>query len=118
MARISPTRSSKSTSYSRASPAVSVTTADVHSVVLAHQDVGAAIPSEENAAFYFHNFVTWTRMEEVIGLYFSMFDEPWKAHVEGEGGRCGGLFEENYDIKPWVERALEEEFPGPVNWSD
>ncbi len=80
--------------------------------------VGAAVPSEANAAFYFHNFVTWTRTREVTSFYFSIFDEPWKAQSEGEVGRCWGLFEENYEIKPWVERVFTEEFPAPVSWSE
>ena len=41
--------------------------------------VGDAIPSPDNASFYFRNFVSWARAENVKYFYFSAYDEPSKA---------------------------------------
>ncbi len=76
---------------------------------------GQAIPGPENASRYLREFVEWSRSEDVIGFYFSTFDEPWKVQHEGERGRCWGLFEENYAIKPGVEVVFDEEFPSSAN---
>ena len=41
--------------------------------------VGDAIPSPDNASFYFRNFVSWARADQVKYFYFEAYDEPWKA---------------------------------------
>jgi len=41
--------------------------------------VAAAVPSTENASFYFLNFISWARANNVQYFYFSSFDEGWKA---------------------------------------
>ena len=41
--------------------------------------VGDAVPTPENAALYFKNFISWARTKEVKYFYFEALDEPWKA---------------------------------------
>ena len=54
-------------------------------------DWGPAHPSNYLAAYYFLNFVSWARAENVKYFYFEAFDEPWKS-AEGEvGGALGDL---------------------------
>lgn len=46
---------------------------------------GAAVPSVENAAFYFVSFVSWARANSVPYFYFAAFDEPAKGDDDGWG---------------------------------
>ena len=44
----------------------------------AGDQIGDAIPSPENAAYYFLNFESWAKAQGVASFYFEAFDEPWK----------------------------------------
>jgi exo-beta-1,3-glucanase (GH17 family) len=79
--------------------------------------VGAAIPSPENASFYFLNFISWARANNVSYFYFSALDESWKAnHEEGPQGACFGIWNKNGILKP----GMQNVFDGQTitdNWS-
>ena len=78
--------------------------------------VGEAVPSPENAAFYFLNVVSWARENNIPFWYFSALDETWKAAVEGPQGAHWGIFDKDGDLKPGMEHVFE----GRVivdNWS-
>lgn len=82
----------------------------------AGQIVGAAIPSADNAAYYFQNFVSWARAEGVSYFYFESTDEAWKRTREGEVGAHWGLMEADHRLKPGMERVFNGETL-PDNWS-
>lgn len=78
--------------------------------------VGQAVPSPENAAFYFLNFISWARANNVMYFYFSALDETWKATYEGPQGACWGVFDKDGNLKP----RMQDVFDGntmPDNWS-
>ena len=80
------------------------------------EQVGNAVPSHENAAFYFLNFVSWARANNVDYFYFEAFDEPWKAAYEGSLGAHWGIWDKYGKIKP----GMENVFAGRTmadNWS-
>lgn len=77
---------------------------------------GNAVPSPENAAFYFLNFVSWARAEGVSYFYFEAFDETWKADYEGPQGAHWGVWDKDGNLKP----GMQDVFYGmtiPDNWS-
>jgi exo-beta-1,3-glucanase (GH17 family) len=77
---------------------------------------GDAVPSPENASFYFLNFVSWARANNVSYFYFEAFDENWKAAYEGPQGACWGIWDKNGQLKT----NMQEVFDGKVitdNWS-
>lgn len=78
--------------------------------------VGEAVPSGENAAFYFLNFVSWARAERVDYFYFEAFDEAWKAAYEGPQGAHWGLWDGRGRLKAGMERVFAGETV-PDNWS-
>ncbi len=51
---------------------------------------GNAVPSPENASFYFLNFVSWARANDVPYFYFEALDETWKTAHEGPQGAHWG----------------------------
>ena len=61
--------------------------------------VGEAVPSPENARFYFLNFVSWARANQVKYFYFSAFDEEWKAGDEGPQGAHWGRWDALGNLK-------------------
>ena len=67
---------------------------------------GKAVPSPENAAFYFLNFISWVRANNVDYFYFEAFDEPWKAEFEGTRGAHWGIWDKYGKIKPGMERVF------------
>ena len=76
---------------------------------------GAAVPSSENASFFFLNFVSWARANNVQYFYFESFDETWKAAHEGPVGSHWGIFDTNGILKP----GMQDVFDGktiPDNW--
>jgi len=78
--------------------------------------VGDAVPSPENASFYFLNFVSWARANNVPYFYFEAFDESWKAVYEGPQGACWGIWDKDGNLKP----GMQDVFDGKVmqdNWS-
>jgi hypothetical protein len=71
--------------------------------------VGDAVPTPENASFYFLNFVSWARAESVGYYYFSGFDEKWKAQYEGPQGACWGIWDQDGVLKPGMQVAFDGE---------
>lgn len=68
---------------------------------------GLAVPSAENAAFYFLNFVSWARQKEVDYIYFSGHDETWKTAVEGSVGAHWGILDKDGNLKPGMQRVFD-----------
>lgn len=77
--------------------------------------VGDAVPSLENACYYFLNFTSWAQAEGVNYFYFEAFDEPWKANSEGSQGAHWGVWDNNRNIKT----CMQDVFYGETvknNW--
>ncbi|MEI8067981.1 MAG: glycosyl hydrolase family 17 protein [Candidatus Shapirobacteria bacterium] len=75
-----------------------------------------AVPSVQNAAFYFKNFVSWARAKKVEYFYFEAFNEAWKVKNEGPQGGAWGIW--NKDKKMKV--GMMDVFKGIVmkdNWT-
>lgn len=79
--------------------------------------IGDAVPSPENAAFYFLNFVSWARANHVDYFYFEAFDEAWKAQYEGPQGACWGIWDRFGNLKPGMEAVFDGETMED-NWSN
>lgn len=78
--------------------------------------IGDAVPSLENACFYFLNFVSWARANNVKYFYFEAFDEEWKASHEGPQGAHWGVWYKDGILKP----CMQDVFDGktiPDNWT-
>ncbi|HOH66961.1 MAG TPA: PASTA domain-containing protein [bacterium] len=78
------------------------------------EPLGQAVPSKENAAFYFLNFVSWARAEKVDYFYFAAFNEPWKQ--EWDWGPYWGVWDQFGQMKPGME-AVFEDMTILDNWS-
>ncbi len=79
--------------------------------------VGEALPSPENAARYFLNFASWARVNHVPYFYFEAFDERWRTAYEGTQGACWGIWDEDGNLKPGMERVLNgdsSQITGPI----
>ena len=72
---------------------------------------GNAVPSPENAAFYFRDFVSWARAGGVGYFYFEAFDETWKATYEGPQGAHWGVWDKDGNLKPGMQDVF---WPGAV----
>jgi exo-beta-1,3-glucanase (GH17 family) len=60
-----------------------------------------ALPSTQNASFYFLNVSAWAKALNVPYFYFEAFDEPFKTNTEPNGvGNHWGLFENKSTLKP------------------
>lgn len=79
--------------------------------------IGEAVPSLENASFYFLNFISWARENNVLYFYFSAFDESWKAQYEGPQGACWGIWDKEGSLKPGM-RSVFDDNTISNNWSD
>jgi exo-beta-1,3-glucanase (GH17 family)/DNA-binding beta-propeller fold protein YncE len=79
--------------------------------------IAEAVPSPTNAAFYFLNFVSWARANEVEYFYFEAFDEAWKAAHEGPQGACWGVWRGDGELKDGMEAVFDGETL-PDNWTD
>jgi len=77
---------------------------------------GCAAPSPENASFYFLNFISWARANEIEYFYFSAFDEGWKAAREGPQGACWGVWDKHGNLKPGMQRVFDGDTI-PANWN-
>ncbi len=75
-----------------------------------------AVPSPVNASFYFLNFVSWARANNIPYFYFSAFDESWKARYEGPQGACWGIWDKDGNLKPGMQRVFDGETT-PDNWT-
>ena len=62
----------------------------------------AAVPSPQNAAKYFAEFVAWANAQNVEYYYFAMFDEPWKTEP-GMVGPHWGIWDSTMKLKPGME---------------
>jgi exo-beta-1,3-glucanase (GH17 family) len=56
--------------------------------------VDSAVPSLDNAAYYFLDFESWARANKRKTFYFEAFDEAWKAAYEGPQGATWGIFDQ------------------------
>ncbi len=80
------------------------------------QPIGQAVPSPENAAYYFHNFMAWARTNDVNVFYFETYDEAWKVTHEGELGGCWGVWNSQAVLKPDMQRVFDGA-PFTDNWT-
>jgi hypothetical protein len=78
--------------------------------------IADAIPSPENASFYFENFISWARAEGVDYFYFEAFDESWKSVYESPQGAHWGLWTEDGTLKPGMQAVFNGE-TAPDNWT-
>ena len=78
--------------------------------------VGNAIPSPENAALFFLNFVSWAKANDVPYFYFEAFDEPWKAKYEGSQGAHWGIWDKEGNLKSGMQAILDGQTMAD-NWS-
>jgi hypothetical protein len=69
--------------------------------------IGYAVPSLQNAAYYFLNFASWARAKNVSFFYFEAFDEPWKATDEGLQGASWGIWDKNRNLKLGMQDVLD-----------
>ncbi len=77
--------------------------------------IGSAVPSPENASFYFLNFVSWAKEKDVSYFYFEAFDEPWKADYEGTQGAHWGIWDKNGNLKEGMQDVFDNKTI-PENW--
>lgn len=113
----------KATAYLHARHQEVVAKADGKEVIVAEtgwpsdgDQIGDAVPSPENASFYFLNFVSWARAEGVDFYYFEAFDEKWKAQYEGPQGAYWGVWDQYGNMKD----GMQDVFDGqtvPDNWT-
>jgi exo-beta-1,3-glucanase (GH17 family) len=78
--------------------------------------IGEAVPTLENASFYFLNFVSWAKAEHYGYFHFEAFDESWKAAYEGPQGAAWGVWDKDGNLKP----GMMDVFDGktvPDNWT-
>lgn len=79
--------------------------------------IGRAVPSSENAASFFLNFVSWARANNTDYFYFEAFDESWKASYEGPQGAHWGVWDKEGNLKPGMEVIFNGETVED-NWSN
>ncbi|MBN1294959.1 MAG: hypothetical protein JXB48_24195 [Candidatus Latescibacteria bacterium] len=79
---------------------------------------GDAIPSPENAQYFFLNFVSMAREEGIPYFYFETYDEEWKANseVEPDVGPHWGLWYNDLTLKPGLRRVFDNMIMSD-NWS-
>lgn len=65
--------------------------------------IGIAVPSSENSARYFKDFVSWARKNNVQYFYFEAFDETWKVTREGPQGARWGIWDKDGNMKSGFE---------------
>jgi len=73
--------------------------------------VSNAVPSPQNAAYYFLNFESWAQAGQRKTFYFEDHDEPWKNTDDG-----WGIWDQNLVMKP----GMMDVFNGvtiPDNWT-
>lgn len=69
--------------------------------------VGQAVPSEENACFFFQNFISWAEANAVDYYYFSSSDESWKEKHEGLQEPDLGIWDKTETLRPCIQETLE-----------
>lgn len=63
---------------------------------------GDAVPSPDNASFYFLNFVSWARATNTPFFYFEAYNEGFKAQAPGSPGpaeACFGVWDKEGHLK-------------------
>lgn len=73
-------------------------------------DVGNAVPSSQNAPYYFLDFQSWVQANNRKAFYFEAHDEPWKGGDDG-----WGIWDDTLTMKP----GMMEVFNGDTvanNW--
>ncbi len=68
-------------------------------------DNGLAIPDPVHQRRFLTGLVEWARSRGVEYLFFSAFDEPWKAAIEGTVGGNWGLFNSDRSMKTEIRRV-------------
>lgn len=71
--------------------------------------IRSAVPSSENSARYFNDFVSWANKNNVQYFYFEAFDEAWKANYEDTQGAHWGVWDKDGNMKPGMEITLSGE---------
>ncbi|OAD23575.1 glycosyl hydrolase, partial [Candidatus Thiomargarita nelsonii] len=69
--------------------------------------LGDAVPSPENAAFYFLSFTSWALANNADYFYFEAFDEAWKAQYEGPQGAHWGVWDEDGILKEGMQTVFD-----------
>lgn len=78
--------------------------------------LGLAVPSPENSAYFFKNFISWARANNIDYFYFEAFDEPWKSQYEGPQGAHWGIWDRYGNLKPGMAAVFRGETMAD-NWS-
>lgn len=78
--------------------------------------VGHAVPSAANASLFFLDFVSWARATGTPYFYFSALDEAFKSNYEGPVGAHWGVWTEDSQLKPGMQRVFNGETL-PDHWS-
>lgn len=68
--------------------------------------VGSAVPSPENSARYFNEFISWAHTNNIQYFYFEAFDETWKVNNEGPQGAHWGIWDKEGILKPGMEAVF------------
>ena len=79
--------------------------------------VGQAIPSEENACFFFQDFISWAEANAVEYYYFSSLDESGKEEFDGHQGADLGIWDKTETLTPCLQETLEGKRVAD-NWSN
>ncbi len=78
--------------------------------------IDEAVPSPQNAAYYFLDFASWARATGTPYFYFEAFDESWKAPYEGPQGACWGVWTKDGILKPDMQAVFDGQSL-PDNWT-
>jgi len=70
--------------------------------------IGNAVPSANNSARYFNDFVSWARKNNIQYFYFEAFDETWKSVHEGTQGAYWGIWDKDGNMKPGMEKVFPD----------
>lgn len=71
--------------------------------------IGEAVPSPKNACYYFLNFISWARSENVDYFYFEAFDQGWNSSREEMHSARWGVWNENGRLKECMEPVFQGE---------
>jgi len=73
--------------------------------------VGNAVPSPDNASFYFLDVQSWAQAEKRPVFYFEDHDEPWKGTDDG-----WGIWDQDLVMKPGMQQVFDGTTT-PDNWT-
>jgi exo-beta-1,3-glucanase (GH17 family) len=66
-----------------------------------------AVPSSENSAAFFLNFVSWAKAKNVNYFYFEAFDEPWKETEKNPQEAHWGIWTSDYKLKEGMQQIFD-----------